>query len=287
MLAATCGMVVRGGILAFPTSVEPVVPNAPRSPRIVSLVGGVTDTLVALGAADAIMNGSRRMSAEGMPDLRPTVYANERSGAVNAEGILALDPDVVFVARELMPGLRGRGLNLEMVPQDTFADIEPFVVKVGFYARDEAGARELLIAMKRTMDSIRARVKGRPRVRVYYEDGLPGRTRGPGTAVHEMIELAGGINVYADPSVPRPTISLETIVAADPEVIVVPSSVTLDALRARPGWAGVSAVRNGRVHSISEADRSVTLYSPNCAACCERTFVRWFHPELTMEGGPP
>jgi iron complex transport system substrate-binding protein len=99
-----------------------------------------------------------------------------------------------------------------------------------------------------------------------------------------MIQLAGGENVYQDAGIARPTISLEAVLAADPEVIVLnETSASPDEIRARQGWEKISAVRNGRIHVIPFAERAVTLYSPRCAECCERTFLRWFHPEVLTD----
>jgi iron complex transport system substrate-binding protein len=259
-------------------------PADPDHPRIVALVSGVVDTLDEIGAMDrvvAVGGKTTTPSAGG----KARIHADERGGMTSAEGILALRPDYVYVAKELMPPLAGRGLNVVRVPQDTFPEMREFVLGLGRVVRREEEARAALDRMDAKMADIRRRVAGLPRPRVYYEEGAPGRTRGPGTAIHEMIELAGGENVYRDARIPRPTLCMETVVGADPEVIVLgASSETLERLRSRPGWSRVSAVRTGRVYVIPESERSVTLYAPRCAASCERTLLRWIHPELFPDG---
>jgi ABC-type Fe3+-hydroxamate transport system substrate-binding protein len=57
-------------------------------------------------------------------------------------------------------------------------------------------------------------------------------------------------------------------------------------VKARQGWDKISAVKNDRVFVIPFEERSVTLFSPRCADCCERTFLRWFHPELVPAEAP-
>jgi ABC-type Fe3+-hydroxamate transport system substrate-binding protein len=102
-----------------------------------------------------------------------------------------------------------------------------------------------------------------------------------------MIELAGGETICRDARVPRPTIGVESIVGADPEVIVLnATSASPEEVKARPGWDRTTAVRTGRVFVIPFEERAVTLYSPRCAESCERTFLRWFHPELFAEQAP-
>jgi len=257
-------------------------------PRIVALVSGVVDMLSALDSLDCLVavGTNRSMDFPGTED-KPRILADERGGMTNAEGVLALRPDYVFVATELAPSLEGRGLNVIRVPQDSFDEMRQFVLELGRIVGKDAEARALLDHMDAKKDEIRKRVAGRPRVRVYWEDTAVGRTRGPGTAVHEMIELAGGENIYGDARVARPTIGVETILGADPEVIVLNTTSASPAeVMARQGWDKISAVQNGRVFVIPFEERSVTLFSPRCADCCGRTFLRWFHPELFPAEGP-
>ena len=75
----------------------------------------------------------------------------------------------------------------------------------------------------------------------------------------ELVELAGGINPWgADPGKSRPLTDAE-ILAAAPDVIVMAwCGVPVENYRSeivsrRPGWADVPAVRNGRIHAITEA----------------------------------
>jgi iron complex transport system substrate-binding protein len=258
-------------------------------PRIVSLVSGVVDTLSVLDSLDCLVAvGSNRTMDFPGTEGKPRILADERGGMTNAEGVLALRPDYVFVARELAPSLEGRGLNVIRVPQDSMAEMREFVMSLGRIVGKEERARAALEHMDAKMAEIRKRVAGRPRVRVYWEDTAVGRTRGPGTAVHEMIELAGGENIYQDARIARPTIGVETILGADPEVIVLNTTASASPadVKARPGWDRMTAVRTGRVFVIPFEERSVTLFSPRCADCCERTFLRWFHPELFAEEAP-
>jgi iron complex transport system substrate-binding protein len=69
-----------------------------------------------------------------------------------------------------------------------------------------------------------------------------------------MIELVGATNIFADASEDYPAISPETVFERDPQVILGPDSqgelLTVDALRARPGWADIQAVSDGRVYTL-------------------------------------
>jgi iron complex transport system substrate-binding protein len=77
-----------------------------------------------------------------------------------------------------------------------------------------------------------------------------------GNWVPEMVELAGGVNLFGEPGKHAPWIAFEDLYRQDPDVIVaMPCGFDLartrremPALTSRPGWDRLRAVRNGRVH---------------------------------------
>ncbi len=82
----------------------------------------------------------------------------------------------------------------------------------------------------------------------------PLTTAGPGTFIGQVIQTAGGDNIYADVKEQYPVVSTETVVERNPDVILGPSShgegMTGDKISARAGWKGIKAVQNGRVTII-------------------------------------
>jgi ABC-type Fe3+-hydroxamate transport system substrate-binding protein len=70
---------------------------------------------------------------------------------------------------------------------------------------------------------------------------------GAGSFLTELVNLAGGRNVFDDLPQPSPTVSIETIAARDPDLVLVLSSDSAGpAYRRRPEWRSVRAVREGR-----------------------------------------
>jgi iron complex transport system substrate-binding protein len=88
----------------------------------------------------------------------------------------------------------------------------------------------------------------------YHVWSEPLMTAGPGSFIAELIAICGGVNIVRDSSQRYPQISQEVLLARDPEVILAPSSahdaVTIERLRARPGWSSLRAVRNNRIYLI-------------------------------------
>jgi len=79
--------------------------------------------------------------------------------------------------------------------------------------------------------------------------GEPLMTAGNTSLVHEMVERAGGRNLYGDLSETYPTISLEDLVHRDPDILVLTTMAPADLAR-RAGWDRLSAVKKGQVHRM-------------------------------------
>lgn len=94
------------------------------------------------------------------------------------------------------------------------------------------------------------------RIRVYYAEGPAGLNTDCHRSFHtEAIELAGGYNIYrCEPRshMGMEAISLEQVLAADPQVILAQNAQFAAAVLKDPRWQGVRAVRDGRVVAVPE-----------------------------------
>jgi iron complex transport system substrate-binding protein len=74
--------------------------------------------------------------------------------------------------------------------------------------------------------------------------------------------------------------SAEAIIEADPEVIILAdedAGESPDTVKARPGWDGVSAVVNDRVHTVDPD--IISRPGPRIVEALD-TLVRLVHPEV-------
>jgi iron complex transport system substrate-binding protein len=94
------------------------------------------------------------------------------------------------------------------------------------------------------------------RVRVLYVlNSQPLITVGPGSYIHQVINLAGGANIASQTAVPYPHLNMEAVLKEDPEIIIfpignaegIPPTEQQEWLR----WTSLSAVKQGRLHQIS------------------------------------
>jgi iron complex transport system substrate-binding protein len=130
-------------------------------------------------------------------------------------------------------------------------------------------------------------VRDAPRPKIFIEldatDSNRPFTAGPGSFIGALIQLAGGENVASSSRVAWPQFSLEELIRADPDLIILGDALvpvnpqTPAAVALRPGWNGLRAVRRGTIYSI-ETD-VVSRPGPRVVEGLE-LLARLFHPNL-------
>ena len=222
--------------------------------RIVSLVPSATDLLIALGEQRRIV-GRTDFDTDGRIAAIPSV-----GGTVdgNIEAIIALRPDLVLAwdersAPHLLVSLRRASLNVEIIPTETLGDLRSTMRRLGTLLHVQERADTLLRAMNAGLDSIRAITATRPRVRTFFLVwARPLITTAGGTFIDSLITIAGGLNIFGDMKSHWPVVSIESVIARKPDVILWPrqmvdrrTDLADDAI-----WRGVHAVGQGRVFLI-------------------------------------
>ncbi|HEX6251923.1 MAG TPA: helical backbone metal receptor [Gemmatimonadaceae bacterium] len=225
--------------------------EAPRGEarRIVSLNPATTELLVALGAA------GRLVGRTSWDLYTPAVRrARDLGNGIrpNVEAVLEMRPDLVILYGSEDNVMAARRLREAGVPTlslklDRIGQLERAAMLVGAAVGEEDRARTVVDSVHQTLDSVRAAVAGRERPRAFWHVwDSPIITIGRGSFLHELVEIAGGENVYADIPSPSPRVELEDIARRDPAVILA-GPVGARRIREEQRWRAVRAVRNGRV----------------------------------------
>jgi len=144
--------------------------------------------------------------------------------------------------------LRGK---LFVVRQSGFADLFRSIASIGTITGCNSGARRVVRGIRSTLDDVRRRVqrlRHRPAV-VFVVEVQPLWVAGDKTFIGEMVEAAGGRNAARQMGEGYRSMSVESLMALNPEVIL-STHATVDELRTRPGWSRVSAVQKGRVYRL-------------------------------------
>ncbi|MFZ0053135.1 MAG: ABC transporter substrate-binding protein, partial [Desulfobaccales bacterium] len=246
--------------------------------RIVSLYGGLTEVLAALGLADKLVAGIQGDNR--LADL-PRVGTHLQP---NVEMILALKPDLVVqggVAKGL-PALRkleAEGVPVAMFAPHDFPGLFSMIRRLGaLTARSEAAA-SLIREMEDHLAQTARRLQGLRPVRVFFEVRyLNLLAAGRGSMVNDIITRAGGVNVVESPQ-ELTRFDLEALLHADPEVYVIqqgPMNKSPEDIYSRPYFKELRAVKARRVLLVDEG-----LFShpgPRSPAAVEQ-LARFLHPE--------
>jgi iron complex transport system substrate-binding protein len=122
---------------------------------------------------------------------------------------------------------------------------------------------------------------------LYVLNSHPLITVGPGSYIHQMIGLAGGINIAGSSSSPYPKLNLETVLKEDPEVLIFPVGSTESVSRIEQEewirWGTLSAVRNRQLRDVSSD--ALNRPGPRVVEGLEH-LARAIHPEVYVSDPP-
>lgn len=262
---------------------EIIIDKAPQ--RIVSHVPSITETLFALGLDEEIVGVSDYCNYPEEAGLKSKV-GNYFDPSI--ERIVELEPDLVLTDGHSQNINQLDSLDIKymvMQPKDIdeiFKDIE----LLGKVTGTEKAAEELVRDMQKDMASISDRVKDDPGVKVFYmfdaTDLNNPWTAGPGSFADSLITMAGGDNIAAIAEGPWIQFSIEVIVDADPEIIILDTimgTAVVDPaeLEAHPAWRETSAVKQGRIGTVN--GDLVNRTGPRIVQGLEE-LAKIIHPEL-------
>jgi iron complex transport system substrate-binding protein len=264
-------------------------PNTGAAPRrIVSLVPALTEMLFAIGA------GPQVAAVSSYDEFPAEVKALPKVGALldpDTERILALRPDLVVAygsQSDLHTQLQRAGIHVFSYRHGGVATTLDTIRELGVVTGHQRESDALVSSLRARLDAVRDRVKGRPQPRALLVfERQPGTLRdifasGGVGFLHDMLNIAGGRNVFADVQRESVQPSFETLLARAPDVILEVRAIGLiDKSEAaeRGLWSTLSsipAVRNQRIHLIT--GDYLVVPGPRLAMATE-AFAQVLHPE--------
>jgi iron complex transport system substrate-binding protein len=225
--------------------------------RIVSLAPHLTEQLFAVGA------GARIVGTTDFADHPPAAQRIERVGrahSVDLERIAALKPDLIVVWGSGFPpatldALKRLGVAVFVAEPATLADVASSLRRLGRLTGGDGAAPAQDFEAR--VAALRSQYAGRAPVRVFYQVwSSPLMTLSGRHVVSEAIELCGGVNVFAALAPLAPTVSVEAVLARDPQLIVTAEAGgrPSDALALWQRFPGLAATRSGGFATL-DADR--------------------------------
>jgi cobalamin transport system substrate-binding protein len=251
---ATTGPGATTGDSAASASTPDAVPH-----RIVSLSATHTETLFAIGAGDQVV------AVDDQSDYPPEAAAvkTDLSGYTpNVEAIADYDPDLVVASGDddLTKQLEALGIKVWVgEATTTFDDSYTQIEQLGAATGHVGEAAELVAQMKTDMAALVADVPPSDTpLTFFHELDNTGYTATSSTFIGQVYDMFGLVNIAdaAGAESAYPQLSAEAIIAANPAMIFLADTKccgeSLDTVKARDGWADITAVQDGNVFAMDD-----------------------------------
>ncbi len=223
--------------------------------RIVTLAPHLAETLFAAGAGERLVGTVEYSDFPGAAKKVPRVGGYSR---VDLEAVVALKPDLIVAwhsgnAPANIEKLRGFGFPVYVSQPDRIEDVAREIERIGRLAGTSSVADAAAARYRTRLDELRRQNERKAPVRTFYQIWKqPLSTIGGRQIISSVIRLCGGENVFGDLQALAPVVSVEAVVAADPEAIIASGMG-----EARPEWLddwkrwpAISAVARGNLFFV-------------------------------------
>jgi len=259
--------------------------------RIVSLAPSNTERLFAVGAWSTVVGVTT------VDTYPPEVAALPKVGgfvpkSISIETIVSLRPDLVLAAGELqrpaIEALERLGIAVVAIEDPgSFDAVYAAIALVGRLTGHEQEASQVVQAMQARLARVRQAVATLPqdrRVTVFYEVyDEPLMTVGRSTIIGQLVEMAGGINIFADMPGRYPQVSSEEVVKRNPDCILGHTghqlALTAGQIGQRPGWHHITAVKHNCIRMLN--GDTVARPGPRLAEALE-AIAKALYPDLLL-----
>ncbi len=220
-------LVLTGFVRAGPVAVDDLgreVELPAPAVRIVSLAPHLTEILFSLGVGDRVVGTSR--FSDYPPAAQQIPVVGDAFG-VNVETVIALDPDIVFAwstggVNRALSRLQDLGVVVYFNEAESIEGIGRTMVMMGVLVGREARGLELQREFEQEIDRIHRRWETGPVRSVFFQISGDALYTVNGThLMGQAIELCHARNIFAAESVPVPMASEESVLSADPDIIVI------------------------------------------------------------------
>jgi len=213
-----------------------------NEPRIVSLSPAMTEIIFSLGAERYLVGTTTYCD---FPDSAKKIYKVGDFSNPSIERIISLKPGLVIVnlpeQSRIKNQLEKYGLKIFVTSPSKIEDIYKEISELGRILKTEKKADSLINYMKENI-----RPLSRTKKRVYIEIcPRPLITIGGTSYLNELIEMAGGENIFSDINKDYPVVNQEEVIMRNPEFII---GLHPEDIENRIGWENVNAIKNHRVY---------------------------------------
>ena len=257
------------------------VPVRPAAARIVSLNPTTTEILFALGAGARVVG---RTTWDVWPDSARAVPDMGDGIRPNVERVLGARPDLVVLYasadnRAAAERFRAAGIRVFAAKVDRIADFERVVLDLGRLTGTGARARLTRDSVRASLDRVRAATSGLAHPTVFWHVwDQPVITVGAGSYMTELVETAGGRNVYGDRPGVSVQVAMEDVLRRDPEVVIA-GPQGKRRIEGDVAWRALRAVRE---HRVVVVDTNLVGRPSVRLGEAARGLARLLHPDVVL-----
>jgi iron complex transport system substrate-binding protein len=253
--------------------------------RIISLAPSNTEILFALGLGDEVVGVTMYC------DYPPEALDKEKVGdyyGPDIEKIIALQPDLVlatdFHRFDLIPSLEQQGFAVFAVAPQTLEDVLESIEKIGELTGREAEASQLVSGMRSKIEEVEEQIRDleqKPSV-LYVTWHDPMWTVGIGTWIDDLLNIAGGVNIFSENFEGGAMVQIEWVILHNPDIIIT-SEWSYDWAINATELATTNASQTGRIYTFD--DDLAQRPGPRLVEGLD-WFAYLIHPEIFEEPEP-
>lgn len=218
--------------------------------RVVTLAPDLSELMFDVGAGDSLKAtvdySDYPAAAKALPRVGDAFH-------VDMEKLLSLKPDLVLVweggtPQALIEKLRGLKLNVLAIGTHELPDIASNLEALGIVTGHTDSAQLAAQDFRTRLGALRRQYAEQTNLRVFYEiSAQPLFTVGGSQSISRLMEVCGARNIFADLSALAPTVSLEAVLARDPQVIATGNGEGDEQQRFKDWqrWPNLAAVKGG------------------------------------------
>ena len=223
--------------------------------RIISLSPNTTEILFHIGAGEKIVGADEYSN---YPKQANDILRVNNHAAANYELILSLKPDVVIAwqsgnGEKIISRIRELGIPVFVVETGNLQDIPYLYRRLGQLSGYEKQSNIQAEKFSSRLNQLRKTFSSREEIRLFYQIwNEPLMTLNGDHMVTDIIELCGGVNIFSDAAALVPYVNVESVLAADPQVIITGGKSKSDLLDSGfwDKWPSLSAVKNQHLYAI-------------------------------------
>ena len=223
--------------------------------RIISLSPNTTEILFHIGAGEKIVGADEYSN---YPQAANKIVRVNNHAAANYELILSLKPDLVIAwqsgnGEKIISRIRELNIPVFVVETASLEDIPNLYRRLGQLSGYAAQANTQAERFSQRLNQLRKSFSSKQAIRVFYQIwNEPLMTLNGDHMVTDMIELCGGVNVFADAAALVPYVNIESILAADPQVIIAGGGEQERQMQIAKWqqWPSISAVSDKHIYTI-------------------------------------